>query len=116
MTTEDPGRDTRIVELRGRAIAVRQLTDAQMMFMAREAKLVQSKSDTLDRGRILSAGARIFDTLESMVVQDADREFLIDEVVAGNLDLDDMMPFITAFKEPEEKPRVRRGRPPAKRA
>ena len=106
---EDPGKDTRIVSVKGRNIVVRQLTDAQLMLMSREARLA-AKEDT-DPSRRLTGAGRILDILESTVVQEEDREYLLDLTVAGDLELKDLMGFITAFQDEEEaKPRVRRGR------
>ena len=111
-TPEDPGNETRIVEVKGRNIVVRQLNDAQLLLMGREARLA-GREDT-DPGRRLAGVGRIFDILESAVVQEEDREYLLDLTVAGNLRLSDLMTFITAFSD-EPKPKVRRGRVAAKR-
>jgi|SRR5262245_28042907 len=105
---EDPGTDTRIVPINGRSVVVRQLKDAQLALMAREAKQVQRND--VDEGRRLDAGARLFDILESAVVQDDDRTFVLDEITAGRVELKDLLEFISVFGE-EEKPKVRRGRP-----
>jgi hypothetical protein len=110
MTQPDPGKDTRLVEVKGRQIVVRQLQEMQVILMAREARLVM-KPD-LDNGRRLAAVGRIFDILESVVVQDEDREYLMDLTVAGNLEVGDLTSFISAFKDDAPvKPQVRRGRP-----
>lgn len=110
-TPEDPGKDTRIVDIKGRNVVVRQLTDAQMLLLSREGRLA-SKEGTEPTRRV-AAIARIFDILESAIVQEEDREYLMDLTVAGNLQLGDMTSFITVFSEDE--PKVRRGRAPAKR-
>ena len=110
MTESDGGRDTRVVPVKGKSIVVRQLTDMQQMLMLREAKLLQGDADVK---RKLDGIERIFNMLESMVIQQMDREFLIDQMVAGELEMADIMGFITAFApDEEEKPKVRRGRPP----
>lgn len=105
---EDPGKDTRIVDVRGRNVVVRQLTDAQLVLLAREARL--SAKDDTDPNRRMAGVGRIFDILESQIIQEEDREYLMDLTVSGQLELKDMMGFISAFGEPEAKPRVRRGR------
>jgi hypothetical protein len=112
-TPEDPGKDTRIVDVRGRNIVVRQLTDAQLLLLGREAR-VGSKEDT-DPQRRLAAIGRVFDILESSVIQEEDREYLLDLTVSGDLMLQDMLSFINAFAD-EDKPKVRRGRVAAKRS
>lgn len=110
---EDPGKETQLVPVKGRNIVVRQLTDAQLLLFGREARLA-SKNDT-DPERRLSGIARIFDILESAVVQDEDREYLMDLTVQGELQLKDLMDFLTIFSDGEEKPKVRRGRYATKR-
>lgn len=117
--TYSPGMTTSpSVDVKGREIAVRQLNDAQLLLLAREARLAQR--DATEKQRRLEAVGRIFDLLESAVVSDGDREYLMDLTVAGNLTLGDLTGFITAFAEDdevaEEKPKVRRGRPSIKRA
>lgn len=105
---EDPGKETRIVPVKDRNIIVRQLNDAQLLLLAREARLA-AREDT-EQGRRLSAVGRIFDILESQVIHEEDQEYLLDLTVGGHLELKDLMDFITAFGEPATKPKVRRGR------
>lgn len=102
--------------MQGRSIVIRQLIDAQMMLLNRGARLLQ-RAD-LDKDSKLATVDRMFTILESVVVQPEDREFLEDLMAEGKLSLRDMLSFISAFDEDqeEEKPRVRRGRPPAKRS
>jgi hypothetical protein len=111
------GRETRPVPIKGRNIDVRELTDAQLLLMSRDVRLAQREG--VDKKERVGAIGRMFDILESVVVSPDDKEYLLDLVVKGNLELADMTPVLTAFKdeEPEqqEKPKVRRGRPPAKR-
>jgi len=109
----DPGKETRIVAVKGRNIVVRQLFDAQLLLLAREARLATKEETPNDRR--LTAVGRIFDILESAVVQDDAREYLMDLTVRGDLELKDLMDFITVFSaEEEQKPKVRRGRYSAK--
>lgn len=110
MTQPDSGRETRVVSVKGRNVVVRQLLDAQLLLLGREARLA-AKED-VDQARRFTAVARIFDILESAVVQETDREYLLDLTVAGDLELNDLMGFISVFTADEEKPKVRRGRPP----
>lgn len=105
---EDPGRETRIIEVKGRQIVVRQLTDAQYLLMAREAK--RASRNDLDGVVRLTSAARIMDIMETAVVQEEDREYLMDLTVAGDLEISDLMPVITVFGSDKPKARVRRGR------
>jgi hypothetical protein len=109
----DPGRETEIVDVQGKSIVVRMLTDAQYLLLAREARLAQQPD--VENIRRLNAISRIFDILETAIVQDTDREYCVDLAAKGKLTLGDMLSFINAFGEDDVKPKVRRGRAPTKR-
>ena len=114
-TPEDPGKETRIVDVKGRNVVVRQLTDAQYLLLARESRLAIREGD--DSPRRVAAIGRLFDILESVVVQQEDKDYLLDLTVAGDLELKDLMSFVTVFSEEEAaKPKVRRGRYATKRS
>lgn len=102
--------ETRPVDVRGREIQVRQLNDAQIALIFREARLLQK--DSVESARKLTAVGRVFDILESVVVSEDDREYLLDLTVEGNLGLSDLIGFIRVFAPDaeESKPAVRRGR------
>lgn len=110
----DPGRETRIVDVRGKSVVVKMLLDAQLLLLAREARLAQNP-DTANERRLVAV-SRIFDILENAIVQDSDREHCLELAIRGQLTLGDMLGFINAFADEEAKPKVRRGRPPTKRA
>lgn len=114
MTNPDPGKETRLVEVRGRNIVVRELTDAQLLLLGREARLAMNTAT--DNTRRMTCVARIFDILESAIVQEEDREHVLDLTIAGDLKLADLLGFISAFQDEEAKPRVRRGRAATKRS
>jgi len=112
--TAEPGRETRPVDLKGRSVVVRELRDAQQLLIQREAKILQR--DDVSRERKTTAVSNIYDILESAIVEPEDLAYLTRLNVAGDLELKDMMGFITVFGGEEEKPKVRRGRPPLKRS
>jgi hypothetical protein len=115
-TSPDDGRETRVVDVKGRAIVVRKLKDTQILFLNREAILL-SRGE-LPEGRVKTGMRRVLDVLESQVVQDLDREYLLDLVALGDLELSDLMGFVKAFRDEAvepEKPKVRRGRRPIAR-
>lgn len=114
MTTPDPGNETRLVDIKGRTVVVKAMNDAQIALMARESRLLQR--DSVEGSRKLTGVARMFDILESMVVQEEDQEYMTDLITSGDLTLNDLLGFVTAFKSEDEKPKVRRGRPPLKRS
>lgn len=118
MTTPTPpgdGKETQLVDVKGRMIMIRQLVDLQLMYLQRYAGILQ-KDDVANNEKVLAIGTML-DILESAVVQPKDREYLTGLAIKGDLELKDLMGFITAFTaDKEEKPKVRRGRPPVKRA
>lgn len=111
---DDNLRKTQLVSVAGRQIVIRQATDAQGPLLIRELNLL--RNERTDTNRKIIAMARIYDILESLIVQDEDREFLMDLNVKGELGLATMMGFLSAFVDDEEAPKtgpvVRRGRPP----
>lgn len=109
----EAGIQTRLVDLKGRMVVVRELKDAQQLLIQREAKVLQG--DEAGKDRKVSAVANIYDILESVIVEPEDLDYLTRLNVKGELELKDMMAFVTVFGE-EEKPKVRRGRPPIKRS
>lgn len=115
MTAPDPGRQTQVVLVRDRNVVVRKLIDTQMLLLAREAKILQRDDVSVDRK--MEGIDRMFRILESAVVQPSDREFLEELMLAGELDLRELLTFVTVFgaDEVEDKPKVRRGRAPIKR-
>ncbi len=106
--------ETRDATVCGRVVKVRKLGDAQGPLLARELLLV--RKPTADPFRRVQATARVFDILESIVVSDEDREYLMDLNVAGKLRMTDMMECLSVWAD-EDQPKstgpamVRRGRP-----
>jgi hypothetical protein len=117
MTTPvDPGRETQIVLVRDRNVVIRQLIDTQRMLIARWAVMLQR--DDVTGAQKLDLLNKMFNTLESVVVQQEDRDYLEELMAEGELDLRELISFITAFdKKADEpaKPKVRRGRAPTRR-
>lgn len=109
---DEQDRETRLVDVHGRMIVIRQLTDAQGPLLARELGIARKPNAPTER-KVVAVG-RCFDLLESMVVQEEDREYLLDLNLKGTLTLGDLMGFVSAFGEPAaDAPRaVRRGRTP----
>lgn len=103
--------------MHGRTVIVRKLLDTQIMLLAREAKILQR--DDISNTRKLDGIDRMFSILESVVISEDDQMYMQDLMVKGELDLRELITFVTAFNTDDdgvEKPaRVRRGRTPAKR-
>lgn len=118
MTTPvDPGRETQIVLVRDRNVVIRQLIDTQRMLIARWAVMLQR--DDVTGEQKLNLLNKMFDTLESVIVQQEDRDFLEELMAAGELDLRELIGFMTAFDKnaagEAAKPKVRRGRAQTRR-
>lgn len=115
---EDPGRETRIVAIRGRSVVVRKLHDAQFGLLVREANVVRRASAEQDAARVIRATDLLMRTLASAIVQEEDKEWLDDLMADGEIEMSDLLSVIRVFSEDQEeqpKPAVRRGRP-AKRS
>lgn len=69
----------------GREMSVKTLTDAQFMTLTHEATLLQSPNVPSDRK--IKAVDRVFRVLKSIIVEDADIEFIQDEMAEGNLEM-----------------------------
>lgn len=110
----DTATDTRVVDVKGRAIVVRQLKDAQLLLMSRDANLL-TRAD-VSGGEKLKAAGWILETFESAIVQPDDKEYVLTLLRQGQVELADLIKFLSAFAETETapKPVVRRGRPPRK--
>lgn len=107
---------TETVDLKGRSVVIRELNDAQIALMAREARLLSK--DGIDGQRKLDAVARMFNILESVVIDSADKSYMDDLIAEGELDLRDLTGFVSVFSNnKDEAPvKVRRGRPAVKRS
>ena len=108
--TEDKGRRTQIVSIAGRNIVVRELVDMQLMHLSRYAAILDNSNVELPEKMI--AVERMLKILHTIVVQDSDREFLIEAEENGDVELSDLIGFVDAFQdEPaEKKPTVTRAR------
>ena len=115
--TEDPGRETRIINIKERQIVVRQLTDAQYGLLVREAMAVKKAAAERNKDQVMRSTSLLMRTLAAGVVQLEDREWLDDLVADGELDMQDLLGVLRAFSDETQpaKPQVRRGRP-AKRS
>lgn len=109
----EPVTNERTVPIKGRDVAVRRLTDAQMTHLLRHAKILQ-KEDISKEVKVESL-ERVFVILHTVVLRQEDQDYLTEQEELGKVELDDLKAFITAFQDQgteEEKPKARRGRPP----
>jgi hypothetical protein len=114
MTDPTPTEETRSAVVHGREIPVRKLADAQGPLLARELLLL--RKENTDGFRRAQAAGRVVDILESVVVNEEDREHRMDLNTAGKLRILDMMNCLSAWADEDQAPStgpvvVRRGRP-----
>lgn len=112
MTSTDPGRQTQIVPVCGRNIVIKKLTDIQMSLLLRGSRILAS--DHVDNDQKLEMMEQMFQILDSVVVQDADKKWVLEQQIKGNLELKDMTSWVTVFgdegEDAKKKPTVRRSR------
>jgi hypothetical protein len=102
----DPGKETRIIDILERSIVVRELTEGQMLVLSRYAD--QASSDRTDPRTKVAAVSKMLTVLEQAVVQAEDRQFLEDQMIAGNLDLGAMTQVVSVFQQEKPKNRATR--------
>jgi hypothetical protein len=105
----------------GREIYVLEATETQIAFMGRFQKRAQKAMDNGDAVAAVYSIADILDVLDSLIVNDEDREFLAGKMMVGELGAED---FVNAWREAlptgekapatGPKPRVTRGKASAK--
>jgi hypothetical protein len=114
-TPEEAGRKTQIVPIGSKTIVVRELTDLQMMHLARYANILQREDVAITDK--LDASGKMLNILHSCVANEADRQLLVDAEETGEISLTDLVSFVKAFQTEETpKPAVRRGRVAARRS
>ncbi len=111
--TSDTGRKTQVVPIGSKTIVVKELTDLQMMHLARYANILQRDDVALTDK--LDASTKMLNILHSCAANEEDRRILVDAEESGEVSLRDLVSFVKAFQEPEDKPAVRRTRVPARR-
>lgn len=113
MANEDTGRKTQIVPVSGRNIVIKKLTDIQMSLLLRGSRVLSSSNVAEDQK--LDMMEQMFQILDSIVVQEDDKKWVLQCQIKGELELKDMTEWVTVFKDEEDenakkKPAVRRGR------
>lgn len=114
MANEDPGRKTQIVPVCGRNIVIKKLTDIQMSLLLRGSRILSS--DNVDNEQKMEMMDMMFTILDSVVVQETDKKWVLEHQIKGDLELKDMTGWVTVFGNEDEdedakkKPAVRRGR------
>jgi predicted lysophospholipase L1 biosynthesis ABC-type transport system permease subunit len=105
----DPEANIRVVDIKGRNVSIKPLTDAQLLLMNRDAQLLQK--DSVPSAAKLQAGAWILDAFESVIISEDDKAYVTLLMRTGDLTLTDFVSFLSAFSDEPVKPVVRRGRP-----
>lgn len=115
MADEDTGRKTQIVPVMGRNIVIKKLTDVQMGLLLRWSRVLSSPN--VAKEQKIETMDLMFQILDSVVVQEADKKWVLECQIRGDIELKDMTNWVSAFGEDEDeddgtkkKPAVRRGR------
>jgi hypothetical protein len=109
---------TATVTILDRPIEVREYKDSQIMLLVSEANTI--KRTGADPTRRMQGVDRVMRLLESAVVSEEDRDWLVEQNIAGNISMGDLTGFLRAFNSDDEETvvpnrAVRRGRPPKQR-
>lgn len=118
--------ETKPITIKGREIMVMMMTDTQIMLLNREVrrleKMVGPEGQVSKENvrTVFEHTARLLDMLENRVVETDDREYLFNLMMAGELEIDEIMPIMSVFTDEETpavpaKPKVTRGRPVKRR-
>lgn len=85
------------VTVQGRDVAVTPLNETQKMLMIREAQVMKSTRQPVDRK--LQAIATVINIVESIVKDPDDREYFMGLVESGSLELKEMFKIASALDE-----------------
>lgn len=110
------GRKTSVVEVNGRPITVKKLTDLQGVHLLRYWNILRREPSLEAQGM---ATERMLNIIHSAVVDPMDLELLITDEETGTVSLEDLIGVIRGGDDEEKSeapaPKPRRGRPPTKR-
>jgi hypothetical protein len=84
------------------------LTDTQMLHLMRHAKILSS--DAVENENKIESMERMLTILNSVVVQDTDKAWLVQAQESGEVEIQDMVGWVNAFRTSETKSTVRRAR------
>lgn len=94
MATDDTATQTAIVELHGRNIVIKLPNSAQLGLMAQQARIAAGDDPT----RKMRAIGIIMDIVQNLIAA-TDQDYVIDLMIAGKLDVNEVMALFDAFKE-----------------
>lgn len=93
---------TKTVTIRDRDIEVTILNETQQMLLIREAMVLRSPRQEVDRK--MRAMATVVDIVESAVADEDDRDYFMGLATTGKLELREMLQIATAFEVEDGKP------------
>lgn len=105
--------DAKAIDIQGRPITLKKITVGQMALVMRESRRMQR--DDVTGKEAMAALERVDTIVASLIVFDEDKEYVDELMAAGTLDITEMVQHVMAIYtegSAEEKPKVRRGRPP----
>jgi hypothetical protein len=118
MTDSKPQAEFAQLEIAGRPITVRRPTEGQTIMIRRAMRIGEAQVAVLEkledakdadedvladaRMKGLDAVSDMLDMIERLVVDRGDREFLLEQLKEGTIDVPDFFPITTAFAKPEK--------------
>lgn len=96
---------TAIHDYNGREIQLQMITDAQFALLGSLG--ARAQNENLPPNDRFKATGQMMAILLSMIVADSDKQFIEDEITAGNLDLGGMTRFIETFSDVKVEPKTR---------
>lgn len=87
--------DLQTIPFKGRDISVKKLNETQKMLLVREAQVLRSNRQEMDRK--LQAIATMINIVESALVDGDDREYLMELAGTGQVEFKEMLEIATAF-------------------
>lgn len=96
--------ETRTVTIADRDIEVIELTETQFALMGREMSRLErvmrkENVNSEDIRPTLDGMGRVLDIIETRVISQEDRDFLVDLMAKGDLNVQDILPILTAFAD-----------------
>ena len=92
--------DLDIVTIKDRDVPIKKLNETQMMLLVREARVLRSDSQSMERK--LRGIAFMLDIVESALINPEDQEWLMGLAGSGQIEFGEMLKIATPFEEAAE--------------
>lgn len=101
------------VVIADRPVRVKQPTETQLILIGRHSKKAEKAGKAEEYKDAVYHMADALDIIDSLIVEDEDREYIIDLMSSGKLEIDALLTFISADRgatKTAPKPRVSRAK------